>query len=317
MILETFSRAPLAVRKLPYFVGLLLWRSCYWPVRRKAQFWAKNSYALGTLVPGRSDLDGVIFCSHHDHQAVLSHHLRIYPWAKKLIPFLGEITFLEAEEAALFAPIANFYELSRDPHLAQLLGQAPAADREQGLVFFLRMLEADAHNLRQEPFLRRRKWQRHLEDLGILDKIAIDLPTLTQVAHHHFFPRFASWAQAVENYLGQSVGLEELARPEFIFLFPHRALGAYLHLGRFEEMKKSLGESEFFCQKLFLAHLDWELWGLSHQRFWIQDSETLTPHLNFLRELLRSCRKIGQAELELREKLFTHFLLWASSNSGS
>jgi len=312
------ARTPLAMRKFPYFIGLHLWKITYLPLRKDIQLWAKNSYALGTLVPGLSDLDGVIYSKGPQISKILNYHQKIFPWVKRFIPFLGEITFLEQIWAKNFSAIINPYELSRDPILKNKLfsDHLPQTQNAHGFVFLLRMLEADRYNLFHKFTLRKKKWAQHLQLVGIKPifplKNAKDLITTIyeHYASHQVFDKKVVTLAILQNYLQHGIEAIDSLSESFLFLFPHRALGLFLHHHRFREMGKILTESSREQQLLFMFHLDWELWGLAHQRYWIKDQVSLKNHLQFLQDLLKDCKLINEEEREIRERLFNQFLFW-------
>jgi hypothetical protein len=249
--------------------------------------WIRNSFHLGTAVPGISDLDITVNFynapSFHEVQSIR----KKYAFLKLLFPFMGEMNILVESELKFALPFFNKYEAARDPHLNQY--EYIDTD-EMKAAFLLRMYEADLKNLSSIPKLREKKWKSHLEStsLSIIDisepkrllESILKLCDLNANESKIFLEKVMS--------SGSFEGVEETSELDFITFFPHRwSVWANVNGGVVHRLGKLNLTDE--RKSLIKALLYWELMGLYTQFRLMQEESNIIFYIglltNFLNEL--------------------------------
>ncbi len=128
--------------------------------------WARNSYALGYLEPGFSDLDITLYSKIESEQA--NSFLRFYAWLKIFLPFLGEINFYTDRKIEQLKIYANSFEISRDPKLQELMQTSGVFSRYEAAVFLLRQIEKDFNQIERFPHKRIKKWKFHYQQMILI-----------------------------------------------------------------------------------------------------------------------------------------------------
>jgi hypothetical protein len=153
----------------PYHIGarLIPW---YFGIKSGASCWPRHSYVFSDIVPGLSDLDFTLLFEDTPPKRgfqSLSQHAR---WFKKgLMPILGEFNIYTFRDVMDFIPLANPFELRRDPYLIEKTGFVPSGGTlGEKIVFLLRGLQADKKNLfASTSALREKKWRRAFSIAGL------------------------------------------------------------------------------------------------------------------------------------------------------
>jgi hypothetical protein len=252
------------------------------------RLWARNSFKAGNFVFGLSDLDLTIMMRQSsipyigEIKRILAHH-------KLLYPFLGETNFYVQEMMGEFASTFNYFEMLRDPWLAQELGQVSREDIAiEKAVFLLRMLMADKVKLVTHPILRQKKWQAHFKELDLKHVELILFPVvkakLSEILNLESRERDAFY-NALDLGLNPKIPddlLFHIQLPVYWrFLYPHRYLwGTH---------ENEMGGVDFnsVLVKVCLRQIDWEVWGLMSQAPLI-DSHGLVYHMGRLEKVVRN-----------------------------
>jgi len=129
----------------------------------KAELKARNSFALGYLQPGFSDLDLSLFLPVKFSKFGLRLFLQAHSFARRLLPLFGEMNVYSADSIALLSRLHNPFELKRNPALAHTGRQVQTA---HAAAFVLRQLKSDYHNLKKNPEYRMKKWLYHWRQIN-------------------------------------------------------------------------------------------------------------------------------------------------------
>lgn len=137
-----------------------------------AEIWARNSYKLKALEPGYSDLDITIKIEKIGNTRRLQSFFNFYTKMQQIFPLFGEINIYTHDTTAFLLKNHNSVELMRDPTLCVNFGFDKTADSIEAAVFLFRNLEADIHNVINNPSKRIKKWRSHI---NLIDKARPDL----------------------------------------------------------------------------------------------------------------------------------------------
>ena len=293
MVYSLLSKHPLAIQKIPNIIGLWLVRLIY--IDQPIQIWPRNSFILGTLVCGLSDLDLTFYAK---KEIAIGQKLWRYRFLKTFVPFLGEINFYRADKIENFLEHANAYELSRDRILLDLTKKELKKDSEfEKLVFFLKVLESDRKNLHNIPDYRLKKWKLHFEHLEWELPEPTNLDSLTKfvdqklgelgIKSSGFFKIFfgkPSKTGEDRNLIYEDCSRVEIIK-EYILFYPFFWIGSSFYHDSFDhdlELVKTLSESESL---LLIEQVRWELWGLFTQLLVTSEKAHLLMHLENIKRL--------------------------------
>ena len=268
---------PKPIRALPYAMAEIDLYSDLSSENSGFELWSRNSFKLGSFVFGISDLDLTIVTSGNlDHLRVKDFLKR----KKKQWPFLGEANFYDRSDLINLAFFINKFEKQRDPELGRYLPEIIDESIEiEQLVFLLRLLQSD-RELEFNPRYRHKKWIQHLAQLGITIGKTFNRSDLLDII-----------CERIKNYPHLERGLRDWdvkrTRPDFDvyhadldegfkILYPHQHL--WFHTDSFQSFFQ---ERDQFEKKLIKRQIDWELWGLYTQRFYIS-RESMELHLSRL-----------------------------------
>ncbi len=279
---------PYSISTLPYDYALELARSYF--KTYDIEIWSRNGHALRTLTPGASDLDLTVYTGttgDHDYKKFICDYENL----KKCMPFLGEVNWIDSGEAQNFKVFINPMEADRDPILRDVLGLYKKPTIVEKICFFLRCLASDTYGIRTNFSSRKRKWERHLIDLGFSDYtqqvstpseifdlceeklLTENLPNYEKgflgkiIKNHH--QDINAWNRF---YSASSVR-------DFLLLAPNRWLGATIHHNKMNEDLNLLSDLSTIEIDLLVAQIEWEIWGLFTQYQQIDDKQGLVNHL--------------------------------------
>lgn len=146
----------------------------------KVQIWARNSYKLKALEPGYSDLDITISIEKNCNRKRLYSFMYLYKKTQKFFSIFGEINIYNEDVIQFLLKNHNSFELMRDPTLCINFNFNRTPDSVEAAVFLFRNLEADLHNLQNNPKKRIKKWRSHF------DMINNAIPELRLAHQIHF-----------------------------------------------------------------------------------------------------------------------------------
>lgn len=132
--------------------------------------WARNSYVFKDLT-WRSDLDLTLLIAAFPNEQRRGFDARLRFWQKFSH---GEWNVYFLPTLPLIAKVINPYELQRDPYLQAWLKNhqipsPPETSSQNSInaaVYLIKHLSIDWRNLNTMPLYRRKKWQRHLQQVG-------------------------------------------------------------------------------------------------------------------------------------------------------
>lgn len=253
------SLIPARLGRLPYAASLLFLKSKLG--RLGCEVWARNSYLGESFQPFLSDLDITLFHTQAEWDQSLPKIRACLNQINSKFPWIVDVNCYHSLDLHHFSPLANRYELKRDP---QLLAQLPfgnsflSTDVERA-IFLLRSLDGDLNNLVNCPELRIGKWKRHFE---IAELILEGPPSVEKIIR-----------AAVKV-----VGLAEKDSRTLIQFYQNQVIGRQIDLpGKSEDVIHTLwrwlpqGLSHLpgpyskltgLSQELMEAQIAWEIWGL-------------------------------------------------------
>jgi hypothetical protein len=255
--------------------------------------WSRNSFKLNSFVFGISDLDLTVIGPSSNS---FNHLTEILKSLKNKWPFIGETNVYHWEDLKALSVFINWYELNRDPELVASIPKVKIENLEvEKIVFLLRMLQSDA-SLENNPQYRQRKWKQHFSYLDLPHKAFIDRKTLlntilTMLKGHELLQEaLKAW-----DFERQSKDFEPFRAKlpvEFRILYPHQ------HLWFHSSSEISLENLSKFERQILKRQIDWEVWGLSTQRFFL-DKENIKTHLGRLMKAYISVAEVGEHKLAL------------------
>ena len=281
------------------------------------EVWPRNSFVLGSLTPGVSDLDLTFWWQKRPSADEIERAFRFHRRFRRWLPLVTEINQYVQSELEMFQAFANPFELARDPRSARRMAtRAPSLS--EAVVFLLRLLDADAENLIRRPWVRKRKWQNHFDVVGaefpnFQSPHELGLRTLVEaVADFASVPRDqkALAVQELEAYFSnpkrrdaESLGLP--SRWQGVFL-PHRFAH---HWNRVLNLTSDRSD-------LFVSQIEWEVWGLYGQILRPDGIPGLDPYLNILVKLCRDNLSSRPEDLMRLETGLENLRLISRSNAG-
>lgn len=282
---------PYRISSLPYDYALQIVRSSFKDF--DVQIWSRNGHALKTLTPGASDLDITVY-SYSDLD--INKFIDRYGNLKLYLPFLGEINWIDSRYVNNFRSYLNPMEANRDEVLKTMIHFEKDVSLSDKTTFFLRCLASDTYGIRENFNARKRKWNRHMLDLGI-NPIGenIDSPMdIFEYCNHRLVQE--SIGGSPQNFLTKLIEQKDndinawnrfyskVKKKDFILMAPNHWIGASLHHKSFEEDIKVLSNFSACENDLLISQLEWEIWGLFTQYLYISEKENLISHFkNFKR----------------------------------
>ena len=239
---------------LIYRVYYALFRTAAWISAPGVPVWPRNSFVLGPMEFGRSDIDVTAWIRDSADKARV---LRV----KTFFPLIQEINWYREADRAVLLRVINPIELKRDPYLARKTGatlRAPTPAEQ--ITFILRMTEALQEQIQHPSQWQFKKWKAYFE--------RADLP------HPPANPQelFAFF----EKYLGASRFVREFfeagARGEALHLTHKRwggderaayAMALFPH--RFCFVPSSPLALTPLLDAVMRAQIEWEIWGILSQ----------------------------------------------------
>jgi len=240
----------------------------------KVRVYPRNSLVIGYLEPGISDIDLTILLpkSHSNHQYQMVRF--IVSTLKIIFPIIGEIQWIKKSEIKLILSFLNSFEKEKSPFLESwFIENKKIASQIEKIIYFLKMLETNLHDLENYPELRRRKWEFHAKQLGLKVPNPFHLKGLIEVANEHFSEKL------VENALRfllmkrtqPDISDQEITPLQYALFFNRLC---YLK----PEFKLTQLE-----QALLKANLNWELASiLTYLNF--EKPHNLTSHIETLKQ---------------------------------
>ncbi|CBW27897.1 hypothetical protein BMS_3140 [Halobacteriovorax marinus SJ] len=285
---KILSKLPYPLQELPYSLCWIVTKT--YLKNNQVELWPRNSYVSKRIVAALSDLDLTIIVSKGGLEEKV---IRKYNHLKIIFPFLGEINMYPAKEVQDFIPIANKYELERDPRLCKDYGISKEENIYEKIVFLCKLIESDQENLKNNPLYRKKKWEKHLTDLGLSSEI--DFESLIQLLNsqcseigidasnflNHYYQENRTQKTSCDNFYRECKNIKE-----YILLYPFRWIGSSLTCESFFhdiELIKSFTKHEL---SLLEAQLNWEIWGLFSQYLHNLHKATLHTHLENIRQVM-------------------------------
>lgn len=280
---------PYSISSTPYDFALKVVQAYFKDL--DVEIWSRNGHVLRTLTPGASDLDLTVMARKND-EVTFNSFMNRYNRLKVFLPFLGEINWVFEDSLEFFGSYLNPMEGNRDPLLLERISTNFSCSEAQKVCFFLRCLASDTYGIRTNFLSRKRKWDRHLQDLGFYEyKDKLKTPAeIFELCEENLLvknlPHYQSGflGKLIQNYHQDINAWNRFYQVsnvrDFIVLAPNRWLGATLHFEKLEEdieLIRSFSDFEF---SLFQAQIEWEVWGLYTQINQIEDKEGLKKHLN-------------------------------------
>lgn len=274
--------------------------------KEHTKLWCRNSFYLNYFVPGLSDIDLTLYLFKDFSVNKLHFILKKYHFLQKIIPIIGEINIIQQKNINDFVPCANFYDLMKDP----LLKEASCLTKEESLltfeekfVYLLKMYQSDQHNLKKIFYLRHKKWNFVLQQIGLgpcyLDTNGISsLKDLIISLQKNFFNystqlNIQIFLQDISGEISYEKRLRELFKKniytkEFILCFPFIWMGEAIKNQSFEIYLKEIKQYSFQEQTILSYHMNWEIWGLYTQYLQIKNKKEVIIHLDHMVKLYRS-----------------------------
>jgi hypothetical protein len=242
------------------------------------EVWARNSYRKGNFVFSLSDLDVTVFFNGQFSKESMDKTLVILERHKKVFPFLGESNFYIKNQVELFLPMANFYEVNRDPVLTQHLNFQKNYLELEGAAFLLRHLYADRYNLLRYPEARQKKWQAHLREVGHSNEGRVEFQHVVQILRREL--NIGSGLDSAleplkQSYLNDEIIFHTPMPKHWKFLFPHK------HLWREESLNDLVAVRGTPLGEICLRQIEWEVWGLMTQVPYLEKM-SLVQHMTSL-----------------------------------
>ena len=287
---------PYSIATLPYDYGVEIVKAYF--SHFDLEIWSRNGHALKTLTPGASDLDLTVFSKSIDDKRYQD-FIRLYSKLKYFLPFLGEVNWIENDEVESFKIYLNPLEAQRDPILREHLNFNRHATFEEKICFFLRCLASDTYGIRTDFSSRRRKWNRHLLDLGFSEYCnKFDTPSeIFEFCEERLL--VSNLPSYQKGFLGKQIQnhyqdinawnrfYSTAPVRDFLMLAPNRWLGATLHHGKMEEDLSLIQNFSLTERNLLKAQIEWEIWGLFTQYHQIKDKQGLIRHMENFNLLAR------------------------------
>ncbi len=311
-ICRVLDKFPLVAKKIPYWTALVLSKKIL--LYRNigiADIWPRNSYQFNNLIPAISDLDLTILWKKNANQTQIEHFIKTFRFLSKIIPILSESNHYTISDTRAFTPVANFFEITRDPQLVKSLSYSPAADndyKQQAITFISRMLYSDLYGLQHYPSLRLKKWDFHIKQIS--EKLQIPPLKRTNIGIDEIIEKLSNLTGHPAQELKQLFLLPHrfsdaalLRNKLFASFFPHKWVGVVIMNSSIDEgcaIVRSMNPKEL---SIFSSQIEWEIWGLLGQIPLIEDMLGFHRHLYNLKLLLQACPEELHQGLKINRKV--------------
>tara|TARA_R110000868_G_scaffold313440_2_gene574430 strand:- start:6346 stop:7245 length:900 start_codon:yes stop_codon:yes gene_type:complete len=230
------------------------------------EVWVRNSLALGDLVPGLSDIDFTIY--NNDKRLNLDHQLlaQVTTWLRHFIPIIGEFNYYNVETLRLVQDLANPHELDRDIVLKTKLQTVEKKKTQSDhLVYLLRLYHSDSENLRLNPELRAKKWNRVFSAIN---------------AGVNYNGRL-SVDSVIQSYLTPAeLSLEPVVYPHLWLAHNWKSLDS--NLRAVDEFKSGRD----FLKQVTLGQIRWEIFGILSQLPFLKNAKDMQYHFSHLAKIV-------------------------------
>lgn len=310
------------LKTCPYYLSYYLIRLVYFKELFCKDFalWPRNSFYFKNLVVGRSDLDLTIFFFRSSDPKKLKWILLRYKMIKKICPWLGEINLYQKEEFLELGTVFNRREIERDPLLALYLPriQRQVPDTIDDKVFVLRMLEND-HLLKTCFPKRRKKWAKHLTDLGIAQAFNSDdlelSDLLNLLASAFSLDKALLFAIVVDKKTFYDLYNDHRYCSLLMKYFPHQWMSFAIQYWDFEKDLHRFSDLDEKDSLLVLGQIEWEVMGLLSQYRFASDKKHLIWHLDQMNQIVTKLKTSNlNNTTEKIKKLQSFCMNWKSSN---
>jgi hypothetical protein len=238
---------PQHITRIPYQVALKHFQHKF--QAQEIKIWARNSFTSSRLTLGLSDLDLTFYTSRANFIAHKKFIFTTIQSLRKKYPFLGEINFYFEDDLFAYQQSANWWELSRDQTLKDLLSPLESSHIHK-ISFLGNMLRSDLHQLKINVGIRKKKWTPYIGSFS--DTESFIKAFATALSPHPFDSTeyLYFWNQLFAGDSDLNAKLE-------LIHFPNR-----YHVLT-SEVLYDLDNDE---KNLLAAHINWEIWGLMSQR---------------------------------------------------
>lgn len=265
------------------FVFLIL-KITFHFTNKKVSIWYRNSLVQRTVTFPFSDIDLTILVN--DKRDVAK-PLCLLKTMRRFIPILGEVNVFDLNDFQYIIPCLNYYELKRDQKLYSLtVAHHPHHDKYDAQAFLIRMIIADAVNLKKRPAIRYKKWKNHLNEVSHHIKIlpqALQESDIRENLSHMItglsFNQFLSLlkvARTQHSLLGHPRLDKNFIK--VLTLFPVDALSWCVFFEDVDFYVCTLKSLDHDSLSLTLSQLKWELCGAYTQIHVVDDKEQVVNH---------------------------------------
>lgn len=244
--------------------------------------WSRNSVKTSSFVVGISDLDLTIVAPKELGKSLFSDLKTL----KKKWKFLGESTLYNENDLILLVPSINWYELNRDADLVEFLAKENIYANSEylivdKLIYLLRLLQSDTQ-LENYPAFRQRKWRHHCLELGLPEADFFDRNMLLTVIKNALrnepllIEGLVAWNL---KRLDEGFNVFQSELPDsYKVLYPHQ----FLWFNQSDDADvQFLDTLNSFAKNVIKRQIDWEVWGIYSQRFWLEN-KSMKVHLERL-----------------------------------
>jgi len=222
------------------------------------ELWYRNSLYFDNLSSYRSDIDLTLLAENDTQLVVAIERLRIL---KTLIPIIGESNCYLQTDLNKLAPIANSFEISRDPILFSRLNTQLSKSNEEKIVFISRMLLANKHSYLKDQF-NSNKWSWYFTHIG-------------ETEPKNF--------KDILDFLDKN-NFDELESDSCLNPVPF--IADALERRAFPEYLKEVSKLSSKAKMLLLYNLKWELFGVSSQKHSTNSKIQINNHFRNIEQVL-------------------------------
>lgn len=272
--------------KLPYFIKVIPYKFGEYLIKfifrsSHIKVWIRHSLYFKNITFALSDIDFTFFTEKALSKKEIEKILIKFNKIKKILPFLGEINFLNREESLFLYKSANPYELDRDPILKMELGKVDIKkNKAYELCYLARMLEADKKNIFTRFYLRKKKWNFHFsqiekkwEDHNLKNGINYLIKNL-QLPSPNFFHRYLQIVSDEQKFF---LYKDRTFSKDFITFYPHRFSPISFGRAEIENYKDIFESLDEVRAKVLYYQVNWEIWGIMTQYLLLKKQ-----HLDYL-----------------------------------
>lgn len=304
---------PMFLKRLFYRIPFLLLKKNLSRKKIKGDLWLRNSVYFDEMIFPLSDIDLTFFVEGEEKGSRFHLAHSAARQVQFICPHLGELACFDSSGLKYMAPLANAYELKRDPTLFEKVSALGISvdDKSKGsdITFILRWIESDAHQLRESFQRRKRKIERFSKLLDFDASEALCLEELIDdllIKRQNSIVLNPKEVSFIRSYFLQALDGHRLNDEELRLLsifFPHRWVGLPIEMKTrsFNLVTPSKDE-----KNICLSQLRWEVWGLYSQNGLTFNIAERLSHLASLKDL---AEKVDGADIvkgcDLLEGLYT------------